>query len=108
MRHIAPLIALSLLLPLAACTATHRDEDNEADEIKVPIDQVPPAVRAALQQQAPGAAITSVDKESEGGKTIYEADAMIAGQNYEIKVADDGTRVSKKVDNEDDEKSEKK
>ena len=34
---------------------------------------------------------------------IYEADAMINGTNYEIKVAEDGTLIKKKVDNEEDE-----
>ena len=51
-----------------------------------------------------GATIATVDKESDEGKTIYEADVDIKGKNYEIKVAEDGTLISKKLDDESKEK----
>jgi hypothetical protein len=35
---------------------------------------------------------------------VYEADAKIGNTNYEIKVAEDGTLISKKIDKEEDEK----
>jgi hypothetical protein len=70
--------------------------------------QVPAAVQATLQREAGGAAITTVDKESKDGKTVYEADAPINGKNYEIVVAEDGTLLKKKLDDESKEKGEKK
>jgi hypothetical protein len=100
---IKKLMVLGMLgLAIGACDMKRDAEDREENEVKVSIEQVPPAVRATLQQQAPG--ITTVDKESDNGKVVYEADAMIGGQNYEIKVAEDGKLISKKVDNEADEK----
>ena len=44
---------------------------------------------------------------SKHGKTIYEADAMIDGKNYEILVSEDGKLISKKLDNEENEKGKK-
>ena len=90
-------------LMVGACDMKRDAEDKkEGDEVKMSIEQVPPAVRATLRDQAPG--ITAVDKETDGGKVIYEADAIIGGQNYEIKVAEDGKLISKTVDNEAEEK----
>ena len=104
MCRISTLIVL-VALPLAACNSMqHADRDEEGNEVKVSIDQVPAAARSTLQQQAPGVAIASVDKETAHGMTVYEADAMISGKNYEIVVGEDGHLVSKKLDNEADEK----
>ena len=105
MKKLAALATL-LVLPLAACTmreqsAREGKEGDEGNEVKVAINDVPPAVRTTLDQQAPGVTITQVDKEEDQGKVIYEADAVLGGQNYEIKVADDGHLISKKVDKED-------
>ena len=58
-------------------------------------------VKATLTKEANGAKIETVDKETDDGKTIYEADVMINGKNYEIKVSADGTLLSKKLDQED-------
>jgi ABC-type glycerol-3-phosphate transport system substrate-binding protein len=103
--HIGILMAGVVALGLSGCASTaSKAEDKEGDEITVTIDQVPDPVKATLQREAEGANIANVDKETEDEKNIYEADAMIGGKNYEIKVADDGTLVSKKLDDEQDEK----
>jgi hypothetical protein len=90
----------------AAITVAVRadDKDKEENEVKMKIDEVPAAVKATIVYEANGTAVTSVDKETDDGKTIYEADAKIGKINYEIKVAEDGTLISKKIDKEDDEK----
>lgn len=101
-------ITLSLgcasLSMLPACSVAHaasqKEEADEAGETKVKLADCPKAVQDALAREAGGAVIADVDKESEKGKTIYEADATIGGKNYEIKVAEDGTLVSKKIDDE--------
>ena len=78
-------------------------------------DQVPPAVQKTLTDEAKGQTIDTVDKEDHSGKIIYEADVKLNDKNYEIKVAEDGTLLVKKLDMEDqkkgsekDEKDEKK
>ena len=100
-------LGLASALALSACASNDKsaDKDKDADEIKMKIDEVPPAVKATLIREAEGTSVTNVDKETHEGKVIYEADATIGGANYEIRVADDGSLISKKLDKEDDEKS---
>jgi len=108
-------VMTAILLALPACTTMAQEKkeaENEKDEVKVKLDQVPAAVQATLKEEAKGATIDQVDKESDNGKTVYEADVAIKGKNYEIKVLEDGTLLSKKLDQEDekggkDEKKEK-
>jgi uncharacterized membrane protein YkoI len=98
---------LGVMLGLAVCGVgcNHQHgEKEEGNEVKMSIDQVPAPVRATLMREAPGATITTVDKEEDKGKVIYEADAMIGGKNWEIKVDADGKVISKRLDNEAEEK----
>jgi hypothetical protein len=81
--------------------------EQEENEVKVSFKEAPSAVRKTLKREAGGAGIETVDKEQKDGKTVYEADAKIEGQNFEIVVGEDGTLISKKPDNEEDEKAEK-
>src|SRR3954462_11625855 len=111
--------ALSILPSCTAMAAKDKEkEGEEKDEVKVKIDQVPAAVkktldkesdnakidegRAAgkktLEKEAENEKIDEVNKETDDGKTIYEADVKMNGHNYEIKVAEDGTLISKKLD----------
>lgn len=82
------------------------DHDHE-DEVKMAFADVPQAVQATLKAETSGATITTVDLETRHGKKVYEADAMVAGKNWEICVDESGKLISKKEDNEkeDDDKS---
>jgi hypothetical protein len=88
----------------AAVTVSVRADDKEGKEVKMKFDDVPAAVKTTITKEADGTAVTTVDKETDDGKTVYEADAKIGNTNYEIKVAEDGTLISKKIDKEEDEK----
>jgi hypothetical protein len=88
-------------LAALGCAQNHEKEEKEGPEIKLTLDQVPDAVKATLTREAEGSAFTSVDKESDDGKAVYETDVTLQGKNYEIKVADDGSLISKKIDTED-------
>jgi hypothetical protein len=92
------------LVCVASMQVRAGEKDKEEDEVKVTLDQVPAAVKATLQKEAGDAKIKDVDKT---GKIVYEIDVMIGKNNYEIKVADDGTLISKKLDDEEDEKDAK-
>src|SRR4051812_18378601 len=72
------------------------EEGAEEDEVKMTIDQIPPAARAGLQREANGANITKVDKEKHNGQTVYETDVKSGGQTWEIMVDENGNLVSKK------------
>jgi hypothetical protein len=97
-------VALGLAGTAAFVARAEEREKDEGKEQKVEFKSVPQAVQATLTAEAGGAAITTVDKEEDDGKEIYEADVMIKGKNYEIKVAADGTLISKKLDVEENEK----
>src|SRR5262245_19779525 len=89
-----------------------KEGEKEADEVKIRFSEAPAAVQATLSKESGGAKIDTVDKESEDGKTTYEADVTVDGKNWELKVAEDGTLISKKLDQEEekngkDEKDEK-
>jgi len=104
-------LSVSSLLMAQGCAehghwGSHEKEENE---VKVALADCPAPVQATLKKEAGGGTISDVEKETEHGKTIYEADAMIDGKNYEIKVAEDGSLIGKKLDEEkDEEKDEKK
>jgi uncharacterized membrane protein YkoI len=79
-----------------------KDDDDEQEEEELSIDQVPAAVKATILSQAEGGTIGEIDHETEDGKVIYEAEVIINGQEVEIKVAADGTLLSKKAEDDDD------
>jgi aerobic-type carbon monoxide dehydrogenase small subunit (CoxS/CutS family) len=104
---LAAVMTLGLVAAAATTRAKAEEKEKEEGEVKVKFDEVPAAVKATLTKEANGAKIETVDKETDDGKTIYEADVTINGKNYEIKVATDGTLISKKLDEEGEEKGEK-
>lgn len=77
-------------------------EEDEQEEVKVKLSDCPAAVQKTLKREANGASIETVDKETEDGKTLYEVDVKIDGKNYEINVAENGTLISKALDEEED------
>ena len=83
-----------------------KEEKKDEKEVKMTLDQVPAAVKATLLKEAGDAKIGNVDKVTDDGKTIYETDIKVGGKEFEIKVAEDGKLISKKL--EEDEKDEKK
>jgi len=49
------------------------DEDEDEDEERVSLDDVPKAVRAVILRYAKRAEIEEIERETESGKTVYEA-----------------------------------
>ncbi len=97
-------LGLTALAPLARA----EEKEKEENEVKVKFADLPAPVQATLNKESNNATIATVDKETEDGKTTYEADVKLDGKNYEVKIAEDGTLVSKKIDDEKDEKDDKK
>jgi hypothetical protein len=105
------IVILSCVLGLTALTplAQAEEKEKEENEVKVKFADLPAPVQATLNKESNNATIATVDKETEDGKTTYEADVTLNGKNYEVKIAEDGTLVSKKIDDDDkDEKDDKK
>ncbi len=55
-----------------------------AGETKVKMESLPPAVQAAVKQQSAGATIKGLTKETENGKTTYEAELTVNGHGKDI------------------------
>ena len=62
----------------------------EAKEQRVPMNQLPPMVKATLEKESAGGKIDEVEKETEGGKTFYEAEIVKNGHESYIHVSEDG------------------
>src|SRR5687767_10891294 len=97
-------IALAALVTVPACSNLERGGD---DEIKVTLDQVPAAVRQTLEAEAKGAAISEIEKETENGQTVYEAETTIDGKPVELTIGEDGKLIAREdEDAEDDDDAE--
>ncbi|MBL9207298.1 MAG: PepSY-like domain-containing protein [Opitutaceae bacterium] len=56
-------------------------------------DQLPPAVRETVKQQAAGREIADIDRETWQGRTVYEVEFKSPGLNPQVHIAEDGTVV---------------
>ena len=103
------LVALSAgLISSTGCSMMHHHEkEEEGDEVKMKFTDVPSAVQKTLTEQAMGEKIDTVDKETSKGHVVYETDVKHGGKEWEIRVAEDGKLISKKVEGEKEEKGEK-
>jgi hypothetical protein len=89
-------------ISLAGIGCENMRGEKKENEVVVNIDQVPEVVRDTFQREAKEAKITAIEKEMEKGAIVYETNVMIDGKNYEIEVAEDGTLLSKQLENEED------
>ena len=97
---------LLYVAPLCAIAQEKKEADKtekEESEGKLKPDQIPAAVKATLDKESGNAALDDVEKHSHDGKAIYEADVKIGDKVYEIRVAEDGTLISKKLESGEDE-----
>lgn len=97
-------MAVLAALPSCAREAAQIEKDREQT---VTIDQVPPAVRAAILKEAGKNQVREIEKEIKGGKTVYEAEWAAGGKQIEIKVAEDGTLIGREEGKDDDDDDEK-
>jgi hypothetical protein len=104
MRWTAILLS-TILASGCASMKKNMDKEDEGDEVKMALADVPAPVRDTLAREAAGAKIETVDKETKDGQTIYETDVTIGGKEWEIKVDPNGKLISKKEEGEAEEKS---
>jgi hypothetical protein len=79
-----------------------QDDDEDDESVEVAFSGLPSAVRRTIKREAHGVKIATATKETHCGKTLYEVDVNLEGKNYEIKVAESGTLISKVLDEEED------
>lgn len=97
----------ALVLFVGGCANLDRngggdDEDSDANEVKMTMDQLPASAREGLTREAgTGATIGEVEREEENGRTVYEADATAAdGTKWEITVDESGKLLEREKDDE--------
>jgi hypothetical protein len=95
---------LAAAVPPSVCRA--EEEEAEEGEEQVTADELPAAVKKTLDKAAQGGKVREIERETEGGKTVYEAEVVIKGKTYEIEIAENGTLIGKSLDDEDDDEGE--
>jgi hypothetical protein len=59
---------------------------------------LPSSVRKTIKSESQGAKIETANKQTHCGKTLYVFDVVIEHKNYEVKVCETGTLLSKVLD----------
>lgn len=103
MRRFVGWLAMSAVLTLVLLGTAVQADDKDKKEEKIPPDKLPKAVMKAIMGRFPGADITSAEKETEGGKVIFDIELKHKGRNYEMDIKEDGTilEISKEVASKD-------
>jgi hypothetical protein len=86
----------------SATRAASEDADDDDDE-KIPFANAPAAVQKTLRREAGSAEIKEVEKSTDEGKVVYEAEVTIDGHEYVISVAEDGTLLEKELEDDEEE-----
>jgi uncharacterized membrane protein YkoI len=87
---------------IALCITAVATTLTEQAEKKISLGELPEAVKATILAEAKGRTIEEIEMETEDGRTIYEAEVIMDGQETDIKVAADGTLLGKEVESEGD------
>lgn len=96
-------LSLSLLSPAVPGVLADDKEGQGKTEEKVTLDQCPAPVQETIKKESAGGTIKEIEKETEGGVTIYEAEFVKDGKTIEIEVAADGKLLKSKVEDGKDE-----
>src|SRR5688572_13653873 len=104
-NELAALAVLALIV--GGCTNLDRngggdEEDSDANEVKMTMDQLPASARDGLTRHAgTGATIGEVEREEENGRIVYEADVTAQdGTKWEIAVDENGKLLEREKDDE--------
>src|SRR5678810_719714 len=95
-KTLAYYLPLTLAIGVCSCAKLqrHSAEAPEAGEVKVPLEQTPPAARKTIERELAGAQLEDIARKTRNGQTIYETDIIRDGHKWEVIVAEDGKIVS--------------
>jgi hypothetical protein len=98
MRRSIQFLSVCLLAIAMSCVAQAKENEKEEAEVKVKFADLPQVVQTTFEEESRGATITEVEKETEKGEIVYEAENVeIKGKKYDIEVAEDGTLIEKSL-----------
>ncbi len=75
----------------------------QAGEVKVRIEETPPAVQRTIKSELVGARLEDIAKKQREGKTIYETDIIKNGHKWEVIIGEDGQVISSRQEGRADE-----
>ena len=90
---------LALALLFLASTVVGADEkkdkpkEDKPKAEKIPLDKIPKKILDAIKGRFPKADITSVEKEVEDGKVVFDVELKSEGRKYEMDILEDGTII---------------
>ena len=100
---IAVVVGLAIIGALVYA-GINRGENEQWDENKqrVAMTELPAAVQKTIQDNVGGGTISQTAKETEGGRTYYDAEVQkTGGEKVEIMVAEDGKLIAVGKEQED-------
>lgn len=83
-------IALVLAVVLGAPALARADS--------VPLEQVPAAVRAAIERELGDGRLEEIDRETRDGRPVYEVEFTRNDKEHEVLIAEDGTVLERDED----------
>ena len=87
--------ALFGITALSGIGLVYADEEASESKQKIAMTELPAAVQKTIQDNLAGGAVTETARETEEGRTYYEAKVQKAGgEEIEIKVDPDGKLIS--------------
>jgi uncharacterized membrane protein YkoI len=90
MRSILARIGV-VAVAVAALTLAVRAADEKPE--KIAFDKAPKAIQSAVNGRFPGAEVTSLTKEKEGDKIVFDVELTHKGRKYEMDILDNGTVI---------------
>ena len=83
------------------------DDEGDDEGKAVSINDIPKPVKETILKQAKDGKVEEIEKKTEDGKVIYDADIVIDGKKFELKVAENGKLLSKEADEDQDKDGDK-
>jgi hypothetical protein len=84
-----------LTAALAAATCVGATLYALGGEVKVSVEQTPPAVQQTIKKELVGARLEDIAKKQRQGKTVYETDIIKDGHKWEVVIGEDGQVLSR-------------
>ncbi len=91
------IVAVILMVGVTGCCGACKQgekaegAEKEAAGQQISLSQIPEPARAAIEKVTAGGKIKKIEKEEEGGKTVYDVEATMRDRDVEYDIAADGT-----------------
>jgi hypothetical protein len=86
---------LLVVVSMAVLTVPVATAGAQEGERKVSIDQVPPAVKAAILKAVGHGKLVDIGEIKRGGKKVYEIEMVVDGKEWDVLFAADGTELER-------------